>query len=177
MFRGRTSRALAAGGAALAIAAVGLAGCGGDDGGSTTAAGGVTTATAPELSIAAAAAAYAPIRAEIVAIGRDLGSAVATAGSATDAELADRFSALAVRAEAAVTRLEGLNVPARVDTALDDLREALADGAEDLRAVATAAREHDAQAAREATQRLVGDSAGIRQARAQVEAQLPPARG
>jgi hypothetical protein len=175
MFMGRTSRALAAGGAALVIAVGALAGCG-DDGGSTTAAE-AATATAPELSIAAAAAAYAPIRAEIGAIGRDLGTAVVNAPRASDAELADQFSALTVRAEAAVTRLEGLNVPARVDTALDDLREALSTGADDLRAVATAAREHDAQAAKEATQRLVSDSAGIKQARAEVEQQLPPARG
>ena len=157
----------------LAVAA--LAGCGDDDGGSS--AGTVTTTTAPRLTVAGAAAAYAPIRAELVAIGRDLGSAVANAARTTDAKLADRFSALTVRAEAAAARLEALTAPARLDTALDRLRTALADGARDLRAVATAVRSDDAQAAREAAQRLVGDSAGIRQARAAVERQLPPARG
>ncbi|MBB4664894.1 hypothetical protein [Conexibacter arvalis] len=168
----RSSRALAVGGTALVLAAAALAGCGDDDTGGT-----VTTTTAPRLSVTGAAAAYAPIRAEIVAIGRDLGTAVRNAPGTADAELADQFSALTVRAESAVARLESLDVPADLDTAFDDLREALSDGAEDLRAVATAARQHDPQAAREATQRLVSDSAAIRAARAQVERQLPPARG
>lgn len=174
---GRRSSALATVAAALVLAVAALTGCGDDDGDGGDAGGTVTTTTSPRLSVAAAAAAYAPIRAELVELGRDLGTAVTQARSRTDAEVADQFTALTVRAEAAVARVESLNVPARLDTALDDLRVALQDGADDLRAFAIAARAGDAQAAREAVQRLVSDSEGIREARADVERQLPPARG
>ena len=173
---GRRSGAVAAVCAALVLAVAALTGCGGDDDGGESA-GTVTTTTAPQLSVAGAAAAYAPIRAEVVAIGRDLAGAIAQARSSSDAEIADQFTALTVRAEAAVARLESLNVPARLDTALDVLRVALQHGADDLRAIATAARAHDPQEVREAVQRLVSDSAGIREARTEVERQLPPARG
>jgi hypothetical protein len=171
MFMARSSRALAAGGAALVLAAGTLAGCGGSDS-STTA-----TTTATTLTITGASAAYAPIRVEIVGIGKDIGTAIEGARSSTDAQLADQFSALTVRVEGAVARLERLTVPASLRTALDQLQQALTIGAADLRAVATAARRHDAQAAKEAAQRLAGDSAGIRQARAAVEQQLHSARG
>ncbi len=173
---GRRSRVLATAAAALVLAVAALTGCGDDDGGSGTG-GSITTTTSPRLSVAGAAAAWAPIRVEVVAIGQDIGTAVTQARSASDAEIADQFTALTVRTEAAVARLESLNVPARVDTALDELRVALQDGADDLRAIATAARAGDAQAAREAVERLVSDSEGIREARADVERQLPPARG
>lgn len=173
---GRRSSVLATVAAALVLALAALTGCGDDDG-DGGAGGTVTTTTSPRLSVPAAAAAYAPIRAEVVTIGRDLEVAVRQAAVRSDAEVADQFTALAVRVEAAVARVESLNVPARLDTALDDLRVALQDGADDLRAIATAARAGDAQAAREAAQRLVSDAAGISEARAEVERQLPPARG
>lgn len=170
---GRRRRALAAAAAAL-LAVAALAGCGDDDGGG---AGTVTTTTAPRLSVAGAAAAWAPISAEVEAIVRDLATASGQAARRSEAEVADQFTALAVRAEAAVARVESLNVPASLDTALDDLRVALQEGADDLSAYARAARAGDAQAASEAAQRLVSDRAGIREARAEVERQLPPARG
>lgn len=171
MLDARHSKAAAGVLAAAALALAG-AGCGGDDGSTSSTSAQTATTQTTRLTATGAAAAYAPVRAEIVALGRDIGTAVNEASSASDAQLADRFSALTVRAEAAAARLEALTVPAALSTSFDDLRQALQTGAADLRAIATAARQHDAQAAREAAQRLVSDSAGIREARAQVERQL-----
>lgn len=162
------SRAAVPAVAALLLAAGLFAGCGSDDDGSTTAA----STPATTVSVTEAAAAYAPIRAEVLAIGRDIGTTVTGATGETDAALATQFSDLAERTEAAVARLEALEVPADLDTALDDLREALQTGADDLRDIAEAARAHEPQAAREAVQRLVSDSDGIREARAEVDRAL-----
>lgn len=165
------SRAALAGAASLLLAAGLFAGCGSDDdGGSTTAAS--TPATTATLSAAEAATAYTPIDTEIRTIGEDIGTTVTDAPRQTDDALAEQFADLAERAEAAVGRLEALEVPADLDTALDNLREALQVGADDLRDIAEAARAHDPQAAKEATQRLVSDSAGIREGRDEVKRAL-----
>lgn len=164
------SRAALAGAAALLLGAGLLAGCGSDDDGSTTASS--TPATTATVSVAAAAADYAPIRAEVLAIGNDIGTTVQGADRQTDDALATQFGDLAERTEAAVARLEALDVPADLDTALGELSDALQSGADDLRAIAEAARAHEPQAAREAVQRLYSDSQGIREARAAVDRAL-----
>lgn len=169
------SRAALAGAASLLLAAGLFAGCGSDDDGSTTAAS--TPATTATLSAAEAATAYTPIDTEIRTIGEDIGTTVTDAPRQTDDALAEQFADLAERAEAAVGRLEALEVPADLDTALDNLREALQTGADDLRDIAEAARAHDPQAAKEATQRLVSDSAGIREGRDEVKRALRGSEG
>ncbi|MDO8185032.1 hypothetical protein Q5424_02790 [Conexibacter sp. JD483] len=164
------SRAALAGAASLLLAAGLFAGCGSDDSSSTSASS--TPATTATVSLADAAQAYMPIDAEIRAIGGDIATTVNDAPNQTDDALAEQFGGLTDRTEAAVGRLEALEVPADLSTALDNLREALQTGADDLRDIAAAARAHDAQAAREATQRLISDSAGIREGRAEVNRAL-----
>lgn len=145
--------------AALATAAL-VAGCGGGDGDDAK------PDTAKFQSDAKAAAT------ETGKIGADIGTAVQGARNQTDAELAASFTELASRARAVVADLNGLDPPAASRAKVNALVGALGTGAQDLDAIATAARAHDAASARAATVTLGRDSPAIKVAKDALEADL-----
>jgi len=120
--------------------------------------------------------AYAPLRVQIVAIGGSIGAVITAANRETDVQLESAFSALAARGRAAVARLDSLKVPDSLVAKRDALRDAIDKGTGDLSDIATAARAHDAAAARTAAEQLVSDSQQIGTARAAFESALNSAK-
>jgi hypothetical protein len=130
---------------AALVAALAIAGCGGSS----------------QPSASGAKASYASVRTQITTLGSSIAAAIGAAGRETDAQLASAFAAL-----------ERLKVPDSLTAKRDALRDALTKGTDDLGAIASAARASDASAARAAAERLIADSATIKQARAAFEQAL-----
>ncbi len=147
---------------AALLAAAALIGCG--------------SSGSSQPSASDAKAAYAPLRVQIVAIGGSIGAAITAANRETDVQLESAFSALAARGRAAVARLDSLKVPDSLVAKRDALRDAIDKGTGDLSDIATAARAHDAAAARTAAEQLVSDSQQIGTARAAFESALNSAK-
>lgn len=152
----------------VALVALAIAGCGGDskDDGAAAAAKAKTAAAAAFKTGATAATA------ETSKIGDDLGTAIQGAGKESDAGLAATFTSLAGRARGVVANLNALETPQDTRAEVTALVGALTTGAQDLDAIATAARAHDASSARSATQTLVRDSPAIKAAKDALEAKL-----
>ncbi len=112
-----------------------------------------------------AKAAYAPVQTKIKGLGTDIGAAVAQASSATDAELATQFDALADRGRAQKAEIDAVEVPDSLVAERNALRDALDKGTDDLTDIATASKASDAAAARTAAEKLISDSEQIREAR------------
>jgi len=148
--------------AAVATAAL-IAGCGGDGGDDAK------QDTAKFESGAKAATT------ETSDIGTDIGAAIQAAPKETDAALAATFTGLASRARAVVADLNALDPPAASREKVNALVGALGTGAQDLDAIATAARAHDASSARAATVTLGRDSPAITAAKDALDAELEQA--
>jgi len=148
--------------ALAAAAAIAVAGCGG--GGSD------------QPSAARARAAYAPIRAEIRALGTAIGTEIGNASRETDTQLAAAFDRLTARGRADVARLQALDVPSDLDAKRQALHDALRSGTQALADIAAAASASDAAAAGRAVRQLIADSQTIRDARASFESALAAAR-
>lgn len=106
---------------------------------------------------------FAPLNAQIVKIGVDIGTAIDHANNETDAQLAKQFAGLATRASAAsikVGKLQGAT--GATATTQRKLQLALAKGASDLAGIYRAAIVHSAAKARAATIALIKDSAPIK---------------
>jgi hypothetical protein len=157
------SRRIAALAAVLALAVAGpLAGCGSSSSSSDSAAGAQT--------------AYAPVKAELLALGTAIGAAVTGAPKQTDATLATQFDSLAARASTQIDKLQAIEVPSSAQAAATKLHDALTKATGDLSDIATAAKAHDASAARIAAEKLVTDSAAVKSARTAFEQQLKAAQ-
>lgn len=150
----------------VALVALAFAGCGDDNGKSDDAA----------KAKAAAAAAFKTgaktATAATTKIGEDLGTAIQGADKETDAALAATFTSLATRARSVVADLNALDTPQESRAEVTALVGALTTGAQDIDAIATAARAHDASSARSATETLVRDSPAIKAAREALEAEI-----
>lgn len=140
----------------VALAATALPGCGGD--GSPTPS---TTGARPAAADQAFRRAVAAERTTLTSIGTDIQTAIDGAAQRSDAELAQQFGALAGRAQAALTTLDGLRPPASARDEVAALRTAVEAGVRDLRAIARAADAGDAAAAESSTRALVGHSPAI----------------
>jgi hypothetical protein len=125
-----------------------------------------------EPSAADAQTTYSSVRTQITGLGDSIGSAITGANRQTDVQLADAFDQLRARGHAAVTRLQGLDVPDSLADERQALRDALDQGTEDLGNIADAARASDASAASAAVRQLIADSQQIRDARAAFERAL-----
>lgn len=114
---------------------------------------------------------YAPISAEIRAIGNDVGTAVTAAKGKSDIELQAQFGDLADRANAAATSLAAADVPddATIKAARSELVAGVKKAAADLDAISAAATAGDAEAAKAATIKLATDSAGVREPRRKLD--------
>ncbi|MEV4421023.1 DUF4344 domain-containing metallopeptidase [Patulibacter sp. NPDC049589] len=148
---------------ATVLAAAALTGCGGGDDQEAKAPPATTTATpAPDgASAAAFRRAVASAKTTVGSIGTDIETAIQGADKVSDAQLAQQFSALADRASAALTTLDGITVPAGAEDEVAALKTAVQTGTNDLRAIAQAADQSDAQAAKTATEALIAHSPAI----------------
>lgn len=143
--------------AVLATAA--LIGCGGDDG----------------PSAEDARSSYESVQSRLQNLGQDIGRELQDARNQTDARLERAFDQLQERADEAAEQLRDLDVPGDLADERDALRDAVARGADGLGELVDAVRNADAQAAGQAAQQLVQDSAAIRTAREQFERALDAA--
>lgn len=114
--------------------------------------------------------------AETTKIGTDTGAAILGAPKETDAALAATFTGLASRARAVVADLNALDPPDASRAKVNALVGALGTGAQDLDAIATAARANDASSARAATVTLGRDSPAITAAKNALDAELKDAK-
>lgn len=154
---------------AVVMIAAFAAGCGGSDSDDTA----TETATASQQQQAAAFKSGATAAtAATTKIGTDLGAAIQSASSQTDAQLAATFTDLAARSRAVVADLNALDPPAASRAKVNALVGALSTGAQDLDAIATAARAGDAASAKSATETLVRDSPAIMAAKDALDADL-----
>ncbi len=140
------------------LAALALAACGGSSGGDAP-----TTADFRTE--------YAPISAVIRGIGDDIGAAVTTAKTKTDAQLQSQFGDLAKRTGDAATALADTHPPddAAIKQARTELITGVRQGASDLAAISSAASLSDAAAAKAATIKLVEHSAGVKTPRLKLD--------
>jgi hypothetical protein len=85
------------------------------------------------------------------------------AGAQTDAQVSAAFAQLAARWQAALTKLETLQVPPQFSAAATKLKVEVQKVRADLAAIAAAAQSHNAAAARQATTKLVNDILSAKQ--------------
>jgi hypothetical protein len=114
----------------------------------------------------------ASLAAKTTLVGDDLGTAISTASTKTDAQLTATFTDLTSRARGIVTELKALEPTDSARQKVADLAEALDVGANDLDTIAKAAANSDADAAKSATQKLVGDSPTIKEANDALKSEL-----
>jgi hypothetical protein len=140
----------------MVVAVVVLAACGG---------GGDETTVADFRKV------YAPISAEVRALGDDVGAAVQGAADESDASLATEFADLAERTNEVAAELAGADVPddTGIQTTRADLVAGLRDAAGDLAAISRAAESSDADAAKAATIALLESSGEIRTPRLKLD--------
>src|SRR5205807_2557 len=78
-------------------------------------------------------------------LGKDLALAVRTAGKSNDAALSAKFDSFSTRARKLASDFGGLKPPSKVKANVTKLRSALTTIADDMKAVATAVRTHNAK--------------------------------
>jgi hypothetical protein len=110
--------------------------------------------------------------AETSKLGADIGKAIRTADSGSDAALATTFDGLTARGRAILDKLKALKPPDSARQKVDDLIAALTTGAKDLNAIASAIHAGDGKGAGAATQTLAKDSPPIKSARLALQAEL-----
>jgi len=97
-------------------------------------------------------------------LNSDIGNSIGTAAGKSNSELANEFNKLADKAQQTRDNLSELDPPDDAKDEFDKLLSSLQDGTDDLKAVATAAREGDPQAAAKASQDLVQSGTEIQKA-------------
>ena len=132
--------------------AAGIAGCGG------------RSSTASSASLSNFKSTFISDREQFRQLGRELGHAIVTARLHSNAQLATEFNAFAERANQQATRVANLNPPAKFQATVNQLRTDFKAVAADLKRIAAAARQGDAQAARAATRKLLHDASHVKAA-------------
>lgn len=141
------------------LATVALIGCGGDD----------------SPSADDARASYESVQSRLQSLGADIGRQLQDARNQSNARLETAFDQLQTRADEATEQLRDLDVPDNLADERDALRDAVDRGTDALGDIVRAVRDGDAEAAGEAAQQLVADSAAIRTARQNFEQALDSA--
>jgi hypothetical protein len=97
-------------------------------------------------------------------LSADIGSSISDAAGKPNDAIAKEFQRLATKAQQARDNLAELEAPEDAKDPFDELLSSLQKGADDLRAVATAAREGDPAAARQASEALIASGREIQKA-------------
>jgi hypothetical protein len=108
---------------------------------------------------------FRPLSAKIVALGRDVGTAVNGASGKSDREIQQRFSSLSRRTGALQKDVNRLDPPDNLKGDKKGLVDAMGDARDALADIQKAAGASDPQAARRATIQLVAASQSLRSAR------------
>jgi uncharacterized membrane protein YccC len=134
----------------IALAVFGIAACGDDDD------GGGSEAFRED---------FPALSERIMALGEEVGNTLETAEGASDEELAQAFDDAANELQSLRQELEDLEPPEDLAEERDDLVSAMGGVRSSLEDIATAAEDHDPQAAQEATVELIDQSQELRDAR------------
>jgi hypothetical protein len=141
-----------------AVAALTIAGCGGSSSNSSSS----SSSSGPSLS--AFKTGFQSQKATFSKIGTDLQQAITGASTSSNKSISSVFSALAARTTAAAAALRTLKPPAKYTAQVSSLASGFDTVASDLTAVANAAANSDASAAKTAATKLVTDSAAVHSA-------------
>jgi hypothetical protein len=128
------------------VIAIALAGCGGSSG--------------PSLSTFKSG--YAAQKTSFDALGRDLQQAITNASGKSDASLATQFSSLASRARQEATSLSKLKPTSKYKADLQGVINGFDAVSSDLSDISSAATQHDATQAKNATEKLIEDAAKVK---------------
>jgi hypothetical protein len=101
----------------------------------------------------------------IVSLGDDVGGAIENAADKTDEQLARQFASFSRRMRRNERRLAALDPPEALRQSHEAFRRAIPPIRRDLFGIARAARNHDADAARTWTERLIEHSPQLRKSR------------
>lgn len=137
-----------------------LSGCGGSTSSSSSSlasSSSASQASQTSQSASQSKAAIAPVLNQFKAASQKTGAALQHASSQNDAQLAATFRHLAATWAAALTNLEALQPPAQLGAVYNRLKSQVSNVKTDLAAIVTAARSHDAAAAKTATTKLIND--------------------
>jgi hypothetical protein len=137
------------------VAALAIAGCG---------------SSGPSLS--SFKSGYQKQKAQFTSLGTDLGTAITSAQSKTDAQIATEFSALSSRTSQTALQLQKLNPPSKYKQQLNALIGDFNVVAADLASIASAGTAHNASAAKSAAEKLVSDAAKVKAADRSLTASL-----
>jgi hypothetical protein len=113
--------------------------------------------------------AFRPLNKRILDLGDQVGDAVNGASEKSDQEIEEEFGRIARSTADAARKVDALEPPDDLKRANDDLVGALRAARDDLRGIEKAADEHDADAARRATIKLVDDSKDVSTARRKLD--------
>jgi hypothetical protein len=102
-------------------------------------------------------------------LNADIGESLGGAAGQSNKAIATEFQQLADKAQQARDNLAELDPPDDAKESFDRLLSSLQDGADDLRAVASAARQGDPQAANQAAQDLVASGKEIQKAETELQ--------
>jgi hypothetical protein len=108
---------------------------------------------------------FRPLNAKILALGRDVGSAVTGASGKSDVQIQTEFAALGKRTGTLRKQVDDLDPPDDLKDDKGDLVAAMGGAQKSLSQISAAAKKHDPDAARRATIQLVGDSDDLRTSR------------
>jgi hypothetical protein len=111
---------------------------------------------------------FRPLNAKIVALGRDVGTAVTGASGRSDVQIQTEFAALAKRTGTLRKQVDDLDPPDELKDDTGDLVSAMGSAQKSLNQISAAAKKHDPDAARRATIQLVADSDELRSSRRRV---------
>ncbi|HEX7610970.1 MAG TPA: hypothetical protein VF380_09870 [Solirubrobacteraceae bacterium] len=134
------------------VALLALAGCGSSTSSSTS-----STPTVSSFKTT-----FAAEKAQLGALGKDVGGAVEGASKQTDTALATQFQSLASRATALAGSLGQLSAPAQYKAELAALQSSVTQVAGALHSIEAAAAAHDAAAAKAAAETLVADAQQVK---------------
>ena len=102
-------------------------------------------------------------------LNADIGSSIGGAAGESNDAIATKFDQLADKAQQARNNLAELEPPEDAKESFDELLSSLQKGTDDLRAVATAAKDGDPAAARQATEDLVASGEEIQKAETELQ--------
>jgi hypothetical protein len=147
---------------AIAATLLVLSGCGGSSSSSSSSAASASSSSTTQASqtsqgAAQFKAAIAAVVSQFKSASQATGTALQQASSQTDAQVGTAFQQLAAQWKAAVTKLETLQPPAQLTAAYERFKSKVSMVSADLTAIVTAAQNHDATAAKNATTKLVQD--------------------
>lgn len=155
---------------AIAATVIVLSGCGGSSSSSssssatTTAASSSQTSQTSQTSESAGQfkAAIAAVIGQFKSASQATGVALQQAGSKSDAQLSTIFQQLDSQWSAALDKLKTIQPPPQLTAAFERLKLQVSNVKADLSAIVTAAQNHDATAAKNATSKLVSDIVGAK---------------